>query len=153
METGDGGFERLEVLLSDFVVNSEFDTEFLYLVIVLFADKRFQADFGQVPMEILLIVFWHIFPNRIDLILPNYFFFLDLPFQPFPFPLRFFPIPPTTNFCPLLQIKTEIFIRIETAACEFWLVDDILEGFRGDFQRFLVQKLEVFRGEVLRGFG
>jgi hypothetical protein len=89
-------------------------------------------------MEVLLIVFGRTFFDLHNFTLFLDFFFLFFSLNSFPFPFISVPFPPAADSCPLLQVQTVSFIGIEAAAHEFGGVDDILEVFSRDFQRFLV---------------
>jgi hypothetical protein len=89
-------------------------------------------------MEVLLIVFGRTFFDLHNFTLFLDFFFLVFPLNSFPFPFISVPFPPAADTCSLLQVQTVGFVGIEAAAHEFGGVDDILEVFGWDFQRFLV---------------
>lgn len=89
-------------------------------------------------MEVLLIVFGRRFFYLDNFTLFLDFFFLIFPLNFFPFPLISVPFPPTADFCPFLKIQTVGFVGVEAGTHEFGGVDDILEVFGRDFQRFLV---------------
>ncbi len=89
-------------------------------------------------MEVLLIVFRRTLFHLHNFTLFLDFFFLVFPLESFPFPFISVPVPPAADLGPLLQIQTVGFVGIEAAPHEFGGVDDILEVFGRDFQRFLV---------------
>ena len=147
METGDGGFERLEVLLGDFVVDALFKAHLLNLLVVLLADQGLQTDFSEIPVEVLLVVFGGKLFHLDHLPLFYDLFFLVFSVQPQPVPLP--AVPPAAHLRPFLQIQTVGLVRVEAAVDELGRVDYVLEGLGRDFERFLVQQEEVGGGEVV----
>ena len=89
-------------------------------------------------MEVLFIIFGRTFFQLHNFTLLFDFFFVNLPFQPFPLP--FTPVPPATDVRPLLKIQTVCLVGVETAAHELRRIDNVLKGFGRDFQRFLVKQ-------------